>query len=73
MNVLTKSCYYDISIKLSILINTSLKVGFLITEVVNLLFSLQIWTSENEKLLFFSTSKENLMLMLVINIINKFE
>ena len=49
-------------IKLSKLVKKLLKVGFLKTEVVNLLFSLQIVTSKNEKLQFFLTSKVNLML-----------
>ena len=42
INVFTKPCLYDIGIKLSKLVNTPLKVGFLNTEVANLLFSLQI-------------------------------
>ena len=57
-----KPCLYDICIKQSKLVNTRLKVDFLKTDVVNLLFSLQILTSRNEKLLLFSTSKNNLML-----------
>ena len=61
-NVLTKLCLYDTCKKLSKLVNTLQKVGFLKTEVVSWLFSLQILMSENEKLLFFSTSKVNLML-----------
>ena len=59
---LTKPCLYDTGIKRSKLVNTPLKVGFLKTEVVNLLFSLQIVTSKNEKLLLFSISTVNLML-----------
>ena len=62
INVFTKPCLYDLGIKLSKLVNTPLKVGFLNTEVVNLLFSLQILTSKNEKLLLFLASKVNLML-----------
>ena len=52
-NVLTKPCLYDVGMKLSKLVNTPLKVGFLKIEVVNLLFSLQILTPKNYKLLFF--------------------
>ena len=53
---------YDTGIKRSKLVNAPLKVGFLKTEVVNLLFPLQIVTSKNEKLLLFSISTVNLML-----------
>ena len=59
---MTKPYLYDIDIKLSKLVNAPLKVGFLQIEVVNLLFSLQILTSKNERLLFSSTSKVNLVL-----------
>ena len=62
INVLTKPYLYDIDIKLSKLVNAPLKVDFLQIEVVNLLFSLQILTSKNERLLFSSTSKVNLVL-----------
>ena len=41
INILAKPCLYDIGIKLSKLVNASLKIGFLKTEVVKLLFSLQ--------------------------------
>ena len=49
-------------IKLSKLVKKPLKVGFLKTEVVNLLISLQIVTSKNGELLFSSISKVSLML-----------
>ena len=61
VNVLTEPCLYNVGIKLLKLVNAPLKVGVLKTEVVNLI-SLQILRSKNEKLLFFSTSKLNLML-----------
>ena len=41
INILTKPCLYDIGIKLSKLVNAPLKIGFLKTEVVKLLFSPQ--------------------------------
>ena len=41
INILTKPCLYDIGIKLSKLVNAPLKIGFLKTEVVKLLSSLQ--------------------------------
>ena len=62
INILTKPRLYDICIKLSKLVNTPRKVAFLKTEVVTLLIYLQVLTSENEKLLFCSISKVNLML-----------
>ena len=46
INVLTKPCLYDIGMKLSKLVNTPLKASFLKTEVINLLFSLQIVKSK---------------------------
>ena len=49
INVLPKPCLHDIGIKLSKLVNKPLKVNFLKTEVLNLLFFLQILTSKNEK------------------------
>ena len=45
------------SIKLLKLVKTPLKVGFLYTKVVNLLFSRLILTSRNEKVLLSSCSK----------------
>ena len=54
INVLTKPYLYDIGIKLSNLVNKPLNVGFLKTEVANLLFSLQVFTS---KMSFFQLQK----------------
>ena len=65
-----KPSLYDIGIKLSKLANTPLKLGFLknINILVNLWFSLQILTSENGKLLFFSFKSEFDVRMSVIQI-----
>ena len=72
INVLTKPCLCDMGIKLSKLVNALLKVGFLKADVINLLFSLQILTTKNEKLLFFSTSIVNLMIISNL-VISKFK
>ena len=70
---MTKPCLYDIAIKLSKLVNTTLKLGLMGTEVVTLLFFLQFLTSKNEKLLFFNFKSEFDFTMLVIHLINKFK
>ena len=71
---MTKPCLSDIGIKLSKLVKKPLKVSFLKTEIVNLLFSLQILTSKNEKFFFFFHFKSEFVVsMFVINIINKFK
>ena len=71
-NVLSKPCLYNIRIKRSKLVNAPLKVGFLNTEAVNLLFSLQIVTSKMG-FIFFNFKSEFDVRMLVINLIKKFK
>ena len=60
---MTQSCLHDIDIKLSKLVYTLLKVRE--TEMVNVLLSLQILTSRNEKYLVFLTSKVKLIIELM--------
>ena len=60
---MTQSCLYDIDIKLSKLVYTLLKVREI--EMVNVLLSLQILTSKNEKYLVFLTSKVKLIIELM--------
>ena len=65
---------YDIGIKLSKLVNSPPKAGFLKTVFVNVLFSLQILTFKSEKLLLFFNFRSGFIVrMLVIHIIKKFK